>query len=740
MKIKNKIVLLLLFLLLVGTGFKKLEDFQDFNLSVIVEKHEFVGEKNKELLKGESVTGEFKSKYNKLGIVAVKFDTHQVINDDYVLFRIKEKGSDKWYYSNKYKVDQFQNKKYFPFGFPEIKDSKNKVYQIEIESLNGSDGNSVQVMTKHTPFLSKYSFSKTYLLQNKKEIPFFILNKIRSFFTHITLENYFWILVIPFVFGHFLRLINFSKLLVFLKRFRISTRNSNLFLSKVNHIKWIRTVLIIISLLALFIINWKINGQIKLKALILDDLNIWNFFNTNRNNFFEFIFNTGANKFRPVFLSVFFVLANFFGTNMKLFGLFNLLFSFLVSVVLFFLFRKLSKSFLVSFCLSTAFIISRFAYYNIGQAFGIMETMALLLAILMMYFIWKYFNIERIKYFWISLAIFTLLIFTHERFIILLGLYFILFLFLGYRKRKNILLFFISVLPVALNFVLKMFIFRIRALDGTGGTNIVQTFDFFAFKNFFFSGWKYLLGINAGPAYLNGISQEAVPPNINLLIWIGIACIAVLLMILILLIIRADKNNSKKYIFNSILFFSFIFFNLIAASVTIRLEMRWLYVPLVGLLLLIAYILGLAVRQKILFMIGFLSVIVWIGVLLPREVFYRNFYGNIYFWGPQTFANSLYNATLEKYGDDFWNYKTYIICTKKASPLILSCGDYGDLANFFGQFEGNKNRKNIVLTTDVDKISLDENGKIIAITYDRQQNKFIELNLKNGEFYEIYKK
>ena len=41
--------------------------------------------------------------------------------------------------------------------------------QIEIESLNGIEGNSVKIFAKNTPFLTKYSFPKTYLLQNKKE-------------------------------------------------------------------------------------------------------------------------------------------------------------------------------------------------------------------------------------------------------------------------------------------------------------------------------------------------------------------------------------------------------------------------------------------------------------------------------------------------------------------------------------------------------------------------------------------
>jgi len=119
MKLKNKVVILFGFLALFGIGFKKVVDYQDYNPTVIIERNEFQNFKNKELLKGEKLIGEFKTKNDRLGIVSVLFNTHNKINDDYLQFSIKEKDGVDWYYSNKYKVDQFQNNQYFPFGFPE---------------------------------------------------------------------------------------------------------------------------------------------------------------------------------------------------------------------------------------------------------------------------------------------------------------------------------------------------------------------------------------------------------------------------------------------------------------------------------------------------------------------------------------------------------------------------------------------------------------------------------------------
>jgi hypothetical protein len=121
-----KNVLVIAFILFICFGLKNVDNFQDYNFTVIVESQKYNDSNKLELLKGEKIAEEFKAKYNNLGIIAIKFDTHFKVNNDYLQFKIKEKNSVDWYYVNSYKVDQFRNNEYFPFGFPEIKESKNK--------------------------------------------------------------------------------------------------------------------------------------------------------------------------------------------------------------------------------------------------------------------------------------------------------------------------------------------------------------------------------------------------------------------------------------------------------------------------------------------------------------------------------------------------------------------------------------------------------------------------------------
>ncbi len=96
-----------------------------------------------ELLKGHKIEASFQPNYNYLGIVAVRFNTFMRINNDSVIFKIKESNNRKWLYEGTYRVNQFQPHGLFTFGFPVIYDSKGKTYIIEIESVKGKKRDAV---------------------------------------------------------------------------------------------------------------------------------------------------------------------------------------------------------------------------------------------------------------------------------------------------------------------------------------------------------------------------------------------------------------------------------------------------------------------------------------------------------------------------------------------------------------------------------------------------------------------
>lgn len=187
-KIKKKILFFLLFL--VSFTARKIYQFQDFNPTVIVEKN--ISNKI-----DSKIIGEFKAKHNNLGTISLKLDVTKSDPNNHIIFKIKNKNQNDWFYENTYPTDSSlqNNNIFFPFGFPIINNSKNETYRIEISSTDGKIESIISPKNKNPIFLNKYSFPKTFLLKNKNEIPKFIFSKTKSLLNHLNLINVFFIFV-----------------------------------------------------------------------------------------------------------------------------------------------------------------------------------------------------------------------------------------------------------------------------------------------------------------------------------------------------------------------------------------------------------------------------------------------------------------------------------------------------------------------------------------------------------------
>lgn len=143
--------------------------------------------KNK-LLKGEKIKGEFVAKDDYLGMITIGFKDyvkHDYNEEDLINFRIKEKGSQDWYYSSDYKSGAIEDQFPFPFGFPLIGDSKQKTYQFEITSLSGNENNAVELNTLNPQFTAVHKFAKSDILINSNRVIRFMIKKIATSFTNI---------------------------------------------------------------------------------------------------------------------------------------------------------------------------------------------------------------------------------------------------------------------------------------------------------------------------------------------------------------------------------------------------------------------------------------------------------------------------------------------------------------------------------------------------------------------------
>ena len=494
-----------------------------------------------------------------------------------------------------------------------------------------------------------------------------------------------------------------------------------------------------------------INRQIHIKALYMDDLYLFSFF--REQNFFEFSFPIGqAVRFRPVYWAISYIEMALVGADPNRYLHFNIFLNSLLAFFLFFFSLKMTKKRILSLSLGLLFLSAHFAYYQIGQAIGILETLALGFALLTLYFLYRQIDCEERafgKMLLFSHLFFFLLIFTHERYVALLPLFYIPLIFRGknaggntavggqnigaqeakalenakasdgakatdYAKASASALSEIAtagkqyivveqgesenpntsanpntsvnpnasvnisasasasasagkqdklesqarkrpkLLPFFLPFVQAFLFFSIRSLaigsfvpKGTGGTEVQDGFSLTKALSHAFSQVFYIFGIQAGPDYLAGIPWEEVGRKHRYVIYASIAVLA--FSILLALVFAILKGKLKKEFFGkNILFLCFIALCIGCSSITIRVEMRWVYVSFAAALLYFAYLLGNTGMP-----IPTFFALLFVCLRFPAEMKYRESFPRIYFWEDQDRMNSLAEQTIGKYGRDY---------------------------------------------------------------------------------------
>ena len=511
--------------------------------------------------------------------------------------------------------------------------------------------------------------------------------------------------------------------------------------------KGIQILYFTVSFLLIMGFAFYVNRHIHIKALYMDDLYLFSFF--REQDFFTFSFPIGnAVRFRPVYWALSYIEMVFVGNDPNRYWYFNVALNGVLACFLFYFSWVVSKGKkLIPLFLSVVFLSAHFAYYQIAQALGILETLALGFSLITLYFLYQELNEEKhfLRNLVFSHLFFFLLIFTHERYIALLPLFYVPLLFRGragkakiltggkneghqgqtdrdragqdtveaewkereQKEKKKKIFFFTSHLPYILPLAQAFLFYAIRKFaigsfvpKGTGGTEVSESFKLGEALQNAFAEVYYIFGFQKGPEHLNGIPWEKVSPDIRKLVYASIAVLAFTVMLsLIFALVRIFKmekstgrnagsgmesgsgssiensigkkatkdlvNNSvsdsvnnlrseqkreklarlRTFIGNNILFLLFIALCIGSSSVTIRVEMRWVYVSFAASLLYFSYLLGVSRLP-----LGTIFCLAFICLRLPVERYYRSYFPQIYFWEDQDRMNSLAEQTIEKYG------------------------------------------------------------------------------------------
>ena len=441
-----------------------------------------------------------------------------------------------------------------------------------------------------------------------------------------------------------------------------------------------RLDLILIGLL--FAWTFFVNRKIRISGYYMDDLYMWSCW--GEQSFLEYVFPIGSTRCRFVYWLAAWAELLFVGNHISWVVPVNLMLNGGLAAFLYYFMRDISRSRGIAFFGGILFLSSRFAYYQVGQLLGLMETMGLFFAVFMAFCLYRYLNAEdRAEkkekgtegWFWYAaVTVYFLNCFTHERYMVLLPM---LFFALFVRKERDGLRWAAPVLSFALMLLLRKAMIGSLSPAGTGGTQVADTITKQGVIVNIAVEFLYLLGINMGPEHLNGLPWQQTPVMWKILVFVPqlLFLIFVCMAVLDLMQTRRYRISLRRLLTNLLLFTGFLVGCAVSSAVTIRVEMRWIYVMYAFALLFIAELFGARKQVRLSrdadpeaeerFRIADRFPALVLGIMavftVMTQLYYREAWPKIYLFPNQERYNALADVTYGKYGKEILGKEIVII-------------------------------------------------------------------------------
>lgn len=392
-----------------------------------------------------------------------------------------------------------------------------------------------------------------------------------------------------------------------------------------------------------------------LRSSVADDLSIKSFCNIN---FFEAVCKNGY-KFRPVSNAAIWVVAKICNGNLYLFGYINLLIAAICAFVIFNFIYKHSKSYILSLAAGILYIVSRFSYYQITTQHGIIESASTLLVIIFFWYLFQYMDKHQSKDYYVALAVYALCSLSHERYLVLMPV--MLYAWFVSEKKGNILRKenfpqykkpFITI--AVFSVIMLLFYFLVNnIMTGTGGTNVMKTISVMSVIKNLCKSIAYLFSVNSPEVYLSMVGWSGYSTNIKIVVICSIMMIFLMTAIGIFDIIKMEKIDRKKHLSILGMFILSIFAMIFISSVTIRVELRWMYAPYMAMVFILVYLFRIK-ANKLFKLLKCLCFYTYVILMVVFSIYCRDCYGSLYYFGDYTFANELTDDTYGVYGDEMY--------------------------------------------------------------------------------------
>lgn len=397
-----------------------------------------------------------------------------------------------------------------------------------------------------------------------------------------------------------------------------------------------------------------------LRASVKDDFGFMEYFcNTG---VWKSIFSVGY-KFRPVSNLVMWLFVLISGGNNYFYGYLNIIYGAFAAFLVYKFIEKELKSYYLAWIAAGIYIVSRFSYYQITTQLGVMETTSTIFGIGFIWLLYKYMEKEKTKYFYYSVFLYFLCSMSHERYTVLMPVLLFVWFVTEKKEEKNWIVYLKKPIVVLGTFFIIMSLFGLlvnNVMTGTGGTDVTETISLSSFILHLFESMAYLFSINSPATYLSMIGWEEYIWEIKFVVAISILTIILIIIVNIFEIVRMEKENRKKYLFRCIMFILCIGATVFISSVTIRVELRWMYFPYIGLVFLLMHMCSVSSKKRVLFLKRFLIGVYFVTTFL-FNLYCRNYYSRLYYWTDYEIANALSDSTYGEYGDEMFDKEWVII-------------------------------------------------------------------------------
>ena len=350
--------------------------------------------------------------------------------------------------------------------------------------------------------------------------------------------------------------------------------------------------------------------------------------------------------YRPLLALIFSLIIPLFGTNFFLYQTLNTVVEIGCAIVMGAIAYRLSRgNIIVAVCCILAFIFSRFAYYSIGQVFGLMEGLGLFLTLLLVADVESVFRKNEPVLFARAALWFGLCLFVDERYVVTLPFLLLAVLLYSPRlePRQSSAFCAIPIAIVALNIAIRTFFFRYYLVEVSGGPLIL---NMASITDFALSGLLNVVGFNIGPVVFSAEDLSSAGPIGYLLGFLVAIPFGVAALEFALGSLWSDgvSTRMRSMLLGLTLFVSL----LISACISTRQEFRWLYAPYAIALLGFAGATGYFPdhRRALTVCSGLL-----VASTIASAIFYRTYIGNIYFFGAERIANGVAAIVEKRPGD-----------------------------------------------------------------------------------------